>query len=383
MISLILKLVAFGLFVFVLGKNFRCLQHSSKKIYSGFLFWLRVPFIKAKLPWFSSVSNDKSKCKSLQYADFYNEYKNVENTPIVGIYTMFFSKSALILDPHLIDNVFKKFEYFQNREMYKNDKDSLTANLGTLKYAEWKPLRTKLTKAFSPLKLKCMIPTILHTGNRFVDVLSENQIEICDIFDRFMIDTIGAVSFGLECNTLTNPHSELRKMLQKAKKTKLPFPWNFISDSIPSIARFFGRTKHDKGIAEFFVRFFRAEIEKRRNDKIARGDYLDILIECKNELGRSENETVALAFDLLSAGSTDASIALTYCVYELSLEENIHIQNKARCEIRSVLEEYNGLTYEALSKLDYCKMILNGAIQLLRLLHFHCFVLLPAKNANK
>lgn len=342
---------------FVLLENkFRCWRRN-------YAFWRKVPFVGLRCSWLSSVTNVKS--KSLQYADFYQKYKH--DTPIVGIYTMFgfFGMAALITDKDRIQRVFKDFPFFQNREMFKNVKDDpLTANLGTLKYQEWKQVRPKLTKAFSPLKLREMMPTIAVNGNQLVEWLNDeikrhNQIEICDIFDRFMIDTIGAVSFNLECNTLTNPNSELRTMLQKAKRTTLGFPWNLLADSFPSIARLFGRTKHDKDVADYFVHFFRNEIEKRRTNQIVYGDFLDHLM----GLGRTENETIALAFDLLSPGSTDASLALTYCVYELSLEENIHIQIKARHEIQSVLDEYNGLTTEALNKLVYCKNILKGSIQ--------------------
>lgn len=52
---------------------------------------------------------------------------------------------------------------------------------------------------------------------------------------------------------------------------------------------------------------------------------------------------------------------LAYSLYELSMAKNKHVQDKARDEIHSVLEQHNGeLTYDGLSELIYCNQIIKG-----------------------
>lgn len=336
-------------------------------VYNKNSFWKRheVPFVKPKLPYMSSFMRDKN--LSLQYADFYQNYRS-DNCPLIGTYGMLWDPLTLIVDLELIRSVLiKDYCYFQDRGMFHNvEDDPLSASLGTLSHDKWKPLRTELSKCYTPAKLKCMCPKVLAGNLKFVKWLIESRhsrIEICDTFGRLMTDVIGEVAFGIDCNTLADPESELRIMMKKAKQTNLKFPRNILTDSYSKISRWCHLTKHHKDVGKFFVKFFEQIIEHREKNNEKRGDYMDCLIELKNEPGRTVNDIVALAFDLFSAGSVDASTALAYCVYELALEENQSIQNKARLEIMSVLERHAGeLNYCTLNEMVYCEQIIKGSL---------------------
>lgn len=66
-------------------------------------------------------------------------------------------------------------------------------------------------------------------------------------------------------------------------------------------------------------------------------------------------------FVFFSAGFETSSTTLSYCLYELALDKNKHIQDEARREIRSTLDKYDGnLTYDAIHEMTYIDQIING-----------------------
>lgn len=320
-------------------------------------YWKRhkIPFIPTKFPFiFGNISS--SKHKALQFADFCNDHPE---HPILGIFVFF--RPALIVTslPIIKDILNNNFDHFQNRGMYHND--PLSAILGSLDHDDWLPLRKKITPAFTPAKIKNMFEIVKTVGEKLEEGLSEtissaNQVEIRDLFGRFTTDVIGSVAIGIECNTL-NSRTELREMAKKAMQTRLPFPLNILTETYPSIARFFNIRKHSKDVTDFFLNIIKQSCEFRKQSGEKRNDYLQLLIEADLPI----EQTAALAFDFLSAGYADSTSTLAYCLYELSLPENQHIQRKARQEIQSVLENDDGkLTYEVLKKMVYCKQIIDG-----------------------
>lgn len=296
---------------------------------------------------------------ALQLSDMYKQFPD---SPIIGFH-MFFRPSVLIRDLNLIKCVQStNFNHFQDRGMFYNEKDDpLSAILGTLNHDKWKPLRYKLTPAFSPTKIKQMFGKIKIVGDVLIKGLNEDieiddEVEIRDLFSRFTTDVIGRVTIGIECNTL-NSCTELREMARKAMQPYLKFPWNYFTIAYPNFSRWWGARKHPKEVSDFFVNVIDQTIQYRKENKETRDDYMQLLIDAD----LTTNEIAALAFDLLSAGYSDSTSTLAYCLYELSLPKNNQIQDKAREEIRTVLEQHNGqLTYDVLHKMVYCDQIING-----------------------
>lgn len=59
------------------------------------------------------------------------------------------------------------------------------------------------------------------------------------------------------------------------------------------------------------------------------------------------------------AGFETSSTTMTYCLYELSMHQDI--QEKARREINTILKKYDGnFTYEAMKEMTYINQIING-----------------------
>lgn len=161
------------------------------------------------------------------------------------------------------------------------------------------------------------------------------------------------MAIGIQCNT-----PEFQKMKQQAMQSYLQFPLNIFTAVYPNVARFFGIRKHAKEVCDFFIDVIEQTIESRAQNNEKRNDFLQLL------MGYSDlttNQIAALAFDFLSAGYSDSTSTLSYCLYELSLPENKNVQKNARKEIESVLEQHGGkITYAALLKMTYCKLIIKG-----------------------
>lgn len=140
----------------------------------------------------------------------------------------------------------------------------------------------------------------------------------------------------------------------------LEFPWNIFTIAYPDLAKRCGIRKHPEEIYEFFVDIIEQTIEGRKHNERRKNDFMQILIDSSKF---TLDEITALAFDFLSAGYSDSTSTLSYVIYELSLIENAHVQQKAREEIQNVLNENNGeLSYDVVQKMKYIDLIIKGTI---------------------
>lgn len=74
-------------------------------------------------------------------------------------------------------------------------------------------LRHKLTPAFTSGKLKNMFPTILDVGKELKKFVGPHAakgdiVEMKTLLNRFVVDVLASVAFGLEVNTIENPNHE-------------------------------------------------------------------------------------------------------------------------------------------------------------------------------
>lgn len=71
-----------------------------------------------------------------------------------------------------------------------------------------------------------------------------------------------------------------------------------------------------------------------------------------------EVDIVANLFILLVGGFESSSSAMSFCIYELALNENI--QQNVRLEIQKVKDEYGKFDYDSLKKMSYLDAVIAG-----------------------
>jgi len=81
--------------------------------------------------------------------------------------------------------------------------------------------------------------------------------------------------------------------------------------------------------------------------------------------GLSMNSLAAQAFIFLADGFETSSSILTFCLYELSLHQDI--QDRLRDEIDVVLQENEGkITYEGIQEMEYLDKVVSGKTPFLK-----------------
>ena len=71
------------------------------------------------------------------------------------------------------------------------------------------------------------------------------------------------------------------------------------------------------------------------------------------------NSLAAQAFVFYFGGFETSSTTMTFCLYELALQEDI--QDRLREEIDVVLKKHDGkLTYEAIQEMEYLDKVVSG-----------------------
>jgi cytochrome P450 family 6 len=76
-------------------------------------------------------------------------------------------------------------------------------------------------------------------------------------------------------------------------------------------------------------------------------------------LGLSMDSMAAQAFIFFLGGFETSSTTMTFCLYELSLHQDI--QERIREEIDVVLRKHNGnITYEAIQEMNYLDKVVSG-----------------------
>ena len=110
---------------------------------------------------------------------------------------------------------------------------------------------------------------------------SRNEdLEIKEIMSKFTTDIIGSCVFGLKCNSINDPNSEFRTMGRKV-----------VEPSLNSVIRLLlGILMPKLGIrilpwevTEFFISAVRDTIQYREQHNIVRNDFMQQLIQLKNQ----------------------------------------------------------------------------------------------------
>lgn len=310
-------------------------------------------------------------------ANYYHKFKGCG--PFAGIYVGV-RPAVMLLETELMKRVLiKDFANFTDRGLYYNEiDDPLTGHIFFMAGQKWRNLRNKLSPAFTSAKNKFMYSTVQKEAFNFVDVLREKvqetpEQDVRDLLARFNTDIIASVAFGIECNSLRNPEDLFHKMGRKS----IDVPRHNILimgliDSFPKLARKLGMRVLTEDVHQFFTKAIKETVEYREQHNVKRNDFLDILIELKNNVddksglgGMTIDEVAAQVFVFYLAGFETSSSTMSFALYELA--QNQELQQRLREEINEVFDSCKDgqISYEALQDIPYLDQVLWGKLYLL------------------
>ncbi|EAT32868.1 AAEL014893-PA [Aedes aegypti] len=340
---------------------------------------LGVPFAKNPHLLFGNVRGIFQKehsCEILQR--LYWEFKG-RGLKLGGIMN-FFQPAVLVIDPEISKSILvKDFNKFHDRGIFVDPAgDPLSANLFSLEGAQWKAMRTKMSPTFTSGKMKYMFESVLNVAERLKDYLAENclkeDIELKNILQRFTMDVIGNVAFGVECNSIKNPSSEFRLMGLKANRFDgVRFLKFFIGGAYKNFAKKIKLKVVEDDVHKFFMSLVHSTVHYREGNNVKRNDFLNLLMEIKNKgkfsdepnsggEGITMNEIAAQCFIFFTAGFETSSTTINFCLYELA--NNPDIQDRLRNEIEDVVAKDGGeLKYDTLLGMNYLDRVVSETLR--------------------
>lgn len=146
---------------------------------------------------------DKSSIFQLFDADTYFLDGFGTDKTVVGIYDGR-TPSLVVADAEMIRGVLQKqSNQFYDRTVFMDkDPSIMHLTLDNLKGAQWKRVRQLLTPAFTPAKLRGMIPLIVECAENLVADLEEkakgNATDIKQVSARFTLRAIASIGFGID-----------------------------------------------------------------------------------------------------------------------------------------------------------------------------------------
>ncbi|XP_012060475.1 PREDICTED: cytochrome P450 6A1-like [Atta cephalotes] len=306
-------------------------------------------------------------------AEMYNTYKN---EPLIGIFARK-TPILIIKDLDLIkDILIKDFTKFADRGFPVLEKaDPLSQHLFFLEPKRWRPLRMKLSPAFTSGKLKEMFALMSECADHLIQYMDKitntgNPIECRELTAKYTTDVIGNCVFGIEMNALSDENSEFRKMGREAFnpswlnilriRIRQIFPWFYNI--------LFGYFLPQTNVTKFFTRVIVENMDYRETNNINRNDFIDILRELRNHpdkldgIDPTDSLIASQAFVFFLAGFETSSTTISNVLYELAL--NPEIQDKLREEIDEVYAKHGGnLIYDNIKKMNYLDMVFKEILR--------------------
>ncbi|KFO19782.1 cytochrome P450 3A14 [Fukomys damarensis] len=283
-----------------------------------------------------------------------------------------------ITEPDMIKAVLVKecYSAFTNRRRL-GPAGFMKKALSTSEDEEWKRIRTLLSPTFTSGKLKEMFPIIKQYG----DVLVKNlrcqaekgkPVNLKEVFGAYSMDVITATSFGVNVDSLNNPHDPF---VEKASKI---LKFNFFHPLLLSIVLFpFLTPVYEMLNISIFprdsVKFFTKFVKKMKENRLEpnqkqRVDFLQLMMnshtskDTKSYKALSDMEIVAQSIIFIFGGYETTSNTLSFIMHILATHPDV--QKKLQQEIDTTLPNKAFPTYDVMMEMEYLDMVVNETLRL-------------------
>ncbi|KAG7170441.1 Cytochrome P450 6k1-like 5 [Homarus americanus] len=310
---------------------------------------------------------------------FTQTYHENEGNNFVGAYEIF-KPSLIVRDPGLVKRIMiQDFDHFSERRTFGNSKkdECLREMLFLINGSHWKGVRSIMSPTFTSGRMRQMYHLVEEKADALIERLQrhcqeKSFVKTKTIYARYVMDVIGTCAFGIKCNSINNEEEEFCK-----KASEL----NAISarGTLRGIALLTLPNSVLNAIGISFTTppflFFQRVVEetiKNREMGVKRGDFLDLLLEQREEQSNSNTKTpkypikdstiVAQSVLFLIVGHETTAGTMAFVSYYLA--RNPHLQHRLRQELRDIVEEHGTLTYQTIMEAPFLDAIFSGDEQL-------------------
>lgn len=236
-------------------------------------------------------------------------YEAFPNENFIGIYEVFGEPTYLIRDPDLIKQLtISDFDHFVNHKaMFGEDVDPLIdRSLFFIHGERWRQMRATMSPNFTGNRMRGMHALIIRYTEEFVATLKDiggkaasNIYNTKALISQYANDIIATTAFGVELNTLKEPDNEFYKVGVDITNFGFWASLKFIGCSnFPTVMKALNiRMISDKS-AKFLRHIVTENIEQRKNNRIVRNDFIDLMMKAKDEsdLTKDEADDINIGF---------------------------------------------------------------------------------------
>ncbi|CAG9791116.1 unnamed protein product [Diatraea saccharalis] len=308
---------------------------------------------------------------------------------VVGMFRS--SRPTLVIrDPNIVKRILTTdFAYFHKRGLNQHDDvvEPLFRNIFFAEGDTWRLLRQRMTPAFTSGKLRAMFPLIVDRAERLqaytaTAATTGRTVDARDLMARYTTDFIGACAFGLDTDSLSDEDSTFRKLGANILNFRLrDILVLYMKDIFPEVFKNF---KIMDKVEDEMISLVKAILKQRNYQPSGRNDFIDLLLECKNnglmvgesmtkvkkdgtpEMTSLELDDVTMAaqiFIFFIAGFETSSTATSFTLHQLAY--NPEVQKKVQDEIDRVLSKHeNKLSYDAIKEMTYLEWTLKEGMRM-------------------
>lgn len=312
-------------------------------------------------------------------------YRHHGGSKICGMYEKL-SPTLLIGDPELIKAVLiKDFDHFVDRRSFKmkSERDQIFSEMLTSTTgSHWKGIRSVLSPTFTSGKMKGMFHLVEHKADALVSYIhremkNKASLTLRKTFGLYTLEIISSCAFGMETNTLTDGDSVFAQKAQKFFETsKLRMIKLIFIIMFPQLCM---ALKMNISIPE--TEFFNEAVKetiKRREEGEKRGDFLDLMMEAREDQKDPTSKTpkyplkdatvVANSILFILAGYDTTANTLSFVAFQLA--RHPEEQQRVRQELLDIIKEHGELTYQALMEAKLLDAFISETLRFYPPAHF-------------
>ncbi|XP_065206672.1 uncharacterized protein LOC135836028 [Planococcus citri] len=300
-------------------------------------------------------------------------YRLLDGHKFGGCYPKFAPK-LMLRDPELIKRVLNDdSECFCDRSDVTFDENvPKTMHMFGAPSIFWKNLHENLAPLFTSDRMEFLFDLIGKCSKEMNETISneikmDEVIDTKDFSDRYAVEVISSCIFGLKTHdTIRNGKFLFKSIPSKtfhhSWMTKLSI---LIYSIFPKLGKIFGIFSTNESAYELIFETFEETVTYREKNSVDRNDFLQLLIDLRNEKGNPEmtNEILAAqCYSFLVTGYKSMSMTLSAALFELAA--NPRVQERLQVEIDSYFEKVDGkVTYEMVENMPYLHRVFSETLR--------------------